>query len=261
MRTHPPTCRWIGSRVRCFRPRVERMEARALLATFTVNSTIDAVDADPGGGTALTATGQITLRSAIQEANALAGGDTIVLPAGTYTLTIPGTGENGAAKGDLDITGDLTISGGDPGTTIVDGGNIDRIFEIMPNVIVSISGVTIQDGETPNASLSPGISSDGGAIDNKGNLTLTNCVVQNSVAGALIINGQPSQNAFGVSPSWMVTPEIETMTSGMISKIRSILPPSTMVVPGAPPEMMRSPVISRSPVAAPFSPVPGIVSV
>ena len=67
----------------------------------------------------------------------------------------------------------------------------------MPDVIVSISGVTIQDGETPNASLSPGISSDGGAIDNKGNLTLTECVVQNSVAGALLVNGQPSQNAFG----------------------------------------------------------------
>ena len=173
------------------------MEARALLATFTVNSTLDAVDADPGGGTALTATGQITLRSAIQEANALAGGDTIVLPAGTYTLTIPGTGENGAATGDLDITGDLTITGAAAGTTIVDGGKIDRIFEIMPDVIVSISGVTIQDGETPNASLSPGISSDGGAIDNKGNLTLTDCVVQNSVAGALLVNGQPSQNAFG----------------------------------------------------------------
>jgi uncharacterized repeat protein (TIGR01451 family) len=173
------------------------MEARALLATFTVNSTLDAVDANPGGGTALTATGQITLRSAIQEANALAGGDTIVLPAGTYTLTIPGTGENGAAKGDLDITDDLTITGTGAGTTIVDAGKIDRIFEIMPDVTVSISGVTIQDGETPNASLSPGISSDGGAIDNKGNLTLTDCVVQNSIAGALLVNGQPSQNAFG----------------------------------------------------------------
>ena len=93
------------------------MEARALLATFTVNSTLDAVDANPGGGTALTANGQITLRSAIQEANALAGGDTLSLPAGTYTLTIPGTGENGAAKGDLDITGDLTITGAGAGTT------------------------------------------------------------------------------------------------------------------------------------------------
>ena len=84
-----------------------------------------------------------------------------------------------------------------PGTTVVDGGKIDRIFEIMPDVNVSISGVTIQNGETPDASVSPGFSSDGGGIDNKGNLTLTECVVQNSVAGALVVNGQPSQNAFG----------------------------------------------------------------
>ena len=197
MRNHPPARRWIGPRDWCFRPRVERMEARALLATFTVNSTVDAVDANPGGGTALTATGQITLRSAIQEANALAGADTIVLPAGTYLLTIAGTGENGAATGDLDITDDLTITGVAAGTTIVDGAKIDRIFEIMPDVNVAISGVTIENGETPNASLAPGISSDGGGIDNKGNLTLTECVVQNSVAGALLVNGQPSQNAFG----------------------------------------------------------------
>jgi uncharacterized repeat protein (TIGR01451 family) len=196
MRNHLPAYRWTGSSDRCFRPRVERMEVRALLATFTVNSTVDAVDADPGGGTALTASGQITLRSAIQEANALAGGDTIVLPAGNYTLTIPGTGENGAATGDLDLTGDLTITGAGAGTTIVDGGQIDRVFDIKPAVNVSIIGVTIQNGETPDASVSP-TSSDGGGIDNTGNLTLTDCVVQDNVAGALLVNGQPSQNAFG----------------------------------------------------------------
>src|SRR5262249_45681602 len=84
MRNHPPTYSCTVSRDRCFRPQLEHMEARALLATFTVDSTADAVDANPGDGTALTASGQITLRSAIQEANALAGSDTIVLPVGTY---------------------------------------------------------------------------------------------------------------------------------------------------------------------------------
>ena len=63
------------------------------------------------------------------------GGDTIVLPSGTYTLTIAGTGENGGAMGDLDIKGDLTITGAATGTTIVDGAEIDRIFEIMPDVM------------------------------------------------------------------------------------------------------------------------------
>lgn len=56
-------------------------------ATFTVNSTADAVDAALGDGVCATAGGQCTLRAAIQEANALAGADTITLPAGTYILT------------------------------------------------------------------------------------------------------------------------------------------------------------------------------
>src|SRR5262249_51373685 len=158
----------------------------ALLATFTVDSTSDAVDAHPGDGTALTATGQITLRSALQEANALAGDDTIVLPAGTYTLAIPGTGENSPGPGDLDISGDLTITGADPRTTVVDGDEIDRIFEIMPDVIVSISDISVQGGATPDANGPNGVGSEGGGIDNKGHLTLTDCVIRDSVAGASI---------------------------------------------------------------------------
>src|SRR5207248_8380105 len=71
-------------------------------ATFTVNTTVDGVDATING-TCATASGQCTLRAAIQEANAQRGADTITLPAGTYTLTIPGRNENAAATGDLDI--------------------------------------------------------------------------------------------------------------------------------------------------------------
>jgi CSLREA domain-containing protein len=89
-------------------------------STFTVNSTADVVDANPGNG--LCDTGNLvgsdpecTLRAAVQEANALAGTDTINLPAGTYTLTIGGTGEDVAATGDLDITADVTITGAGSG--------------------------------------------------------------------------------------------------------------------------------------------------
>jgi hypothetical protein len=62
-------------------------------ATFTVNSTADAVDAHPGDGVCADASGHCTLRAAVMEANALSGPDTITLPAGTYTLTIPGISE------------------------------------------------------------------------------------------------------------------------------------------------------------------------
>ena len=44
---------------------------------FNVNSTRDAVDANPGDGVCATATGECTLRAAIQETNALRGADCI----------------------------------------------------------------------------------------------------------------------------------------------------------------------------------------
>jgi CSLREA domain-containing protein len=62
----------------------------AAAATFIVNSSVDAVDANPGDGICQTVTpGQCTLRAAVQEANALAGADMITLPAGIYKFTIP----------------------------------------------------------------------------------------------------------------------------------------------------------------------------
>src|SRR5262245_30925886 len=74
-------------------------------STYTVNSTADLPDANPGNNTCATSTGVCTLRAAIQESNAHNGADTILIPtAGTYRLTITGAGENNAATGDLDIT-------------------------------------------------------------------------------------------------------------------------------------------------------------
>src|SRR5438874_2257693 len=73
-------------------------------ATFTVDSTADAEDANPGDGVCATAAGACTLRAAIQEANALPGLDIIVVPAGTYVLTL----------GELKIQSDLVIDGRAP---------------------------------------------------------------------------------------------------------------------------------------------------
>jgi CSLREA domain-containing protein len=119
----------------------------AVAATFTVNSTADAVDANLADGVCETATaGVCTLRAAIQQANASAGTDTIVLPAGTYTLTIAGAGEDAAVTGDLDVTGILTITGAGADTTIVEAcaipplattcTGIDRVFEVRPGARV-----------------------------------------------------------------------------------------------------------------------------
>jgi uncharacterized repeat protein (TIGR01451 family)/CSLREA domain-containing protein len=142
--------------------------ATAQAQNFTVNSTLDTVDTVPGDGTCADDAGSCTLRAAIQEANELPGADTIALPAGVFQLTLSGTGEELAATGDLDITDDLTISGAGPAATTVDGGDLDRVFDIAPNgasIIVTFSGLTIRNGTASGAA--------GGAIRvNLGSVTL-----------------------------------------------------------------------------------------
>ncbi len=122
-------------------------------AIFTVNSFQDGADANPGNGTCLTAAGTCTLRAAIQEANNTGGPDNITLAAGTYTLSIVGSGEDLGASGDLDITESVTITGADQASTIIDGGGAavgDRVFHISGASNVTISGVTIRNGQATN---------------------------------------------------------------------------------------------------------------
>lgn len=126
-------------------------------ATFTVNSTIDAVDASPGNGVCRTSGGVCTLRAAIQEANATSGADTIEIPAGTYTITRAPLNENSITTGDLDITRPLTILRSS-GVVIIQAGPppagsppthtaLDRLFEIHPTAgNVTLSNLTLRGG-------------------------------------------------------------------------------------------------------------------
>lgn len=159
-------------------------------ATFTVNSTADAVDANPGNGVCATAGGVCTLRAAIQEANALAGADTIVFAVdGTFTLTLTGSGEDAAATGDLDITDDLTITGNGQALTIIDGNLTDRVFETRPaaatTLTVSMSDLTIQRGNLGTGFTNAGAGIGVDVVSNSGrtNLTLTNVTITNNTTG------------------------------------------------------------------------------
>lgn len=111
--SRPAARRRFSSRRRKFLRAFEQLEDRSLLAAFTVNSFLDAVDANPGDGLAQDTAGLTTLRAAIMEANARAGDDSVNLPAGVYTLTITGSGEDASATGDLDAlpNGRLAIAG------------------------------------------------------------------------------------------------------------------------------------------------------
>ena len=151
---------------------------------FLVNSNLDTVDTTPGDGVCADAAGNCTLRAAIQETNALPGADTITLPADTYTLSIPGIDEDAAESGDLDITDDLTINGGGADTAIIDGGALDRVFDIAPGSATDISGVTVRNGS----------SSGGGGIGNEGTLTLNNSTLSGNTGRGISSTGTVTIN-------------------------------------------------------------------
>ena len=152
-------------------PRLEMLEHRVVLSTFTVNTTLDTVAANLKAGK--DASGHVSLRSAIMAADAKGGSNKIVLPAGTFTLTIAPTGNDDASSGDLDITGNLTITGKGESKTIIDGNNVDRVFDIESGK-ASITGMTVQHGR---------VTGDGGGILNSGgNVTLTSVSVSNNAA-------------------------------------------------------------------------------
>ena len=162
-------------------------------ATFTVDSTLDAVDAAPLDGVCATAGGACTLRAAVQTANGLAGADQIVLLAGTYTLTIAGTQENAAAEGDLDVRDDVTIAGADAATTIIDGGHLDRVLD-AEGVSLDVRDLTIRNGFV-------GIVGDGAALTLERTIVTGNSggsgiylLAENSDASCLVTDSTISNN-------------------------------------------------------------------
>ena len=163
---------------------------------FIVNSTADAPDNSIGDGVAQSASGEVTLRAAIMEANAEAVADSISVPAGTFNFSVAGSGEDLAATGDFDITGDLRIFGAGAARTIVDAGQLDRLFDIASGATVTLSDMTIQNG-------SSGL---GGAIRNQGTLILERVIIAgNSSTG----------DGGGISSSGTLTVTSATFTGNM----------------------------------------------
>src|SRR5262245_33604966 len=160
-------------------------------AVFTVNSSFDVSDANPGNGICETATGNgaCTLRAAIQETNALPGGDEINLAPGTYLLTI---------VNELLITDTLTITGGGASSTIIDGNKSarpnSRVLLVGSGITVNITGVTIRNGGTNGS---------GGGIFNVGTLALSNIIVSDN---------QDDEDGGGIFSSGILTLTNSTVT-------------------------------------------------
>lgn len=96
-----------------------------------------------------------SLREAIIAANNYGYGAIVWLANGTYSLTITGTGENFAAKGDLDITSNIRIKGSGYDTTIIEANSIDRVFDVYSPA--SIEDLTIIEGVAPGVENGGGI--------------------------------------------------------------------------------------------------------
>ena len=157
------------------------------------------------------ADGKRSLREAITAANNLAGADVIVLPAGVYKIALAGAGEDANATGDFDITGAVTIRGAGAGLTIIDGQQLDRVFDVLgtapSSIKVVLERLTVRNGNatghgggirvgnadlvvrdcvvTGNRASGTGGGISNGAVPGTGNVTLVRTTVARNVAGTV----------------------------------------------------------------------------
>jgi large repetitive protein len=140
--------------------------------SFTVNSTADSHDADPGNGVCADSQGRCTLRAAIEEADADPAGSTIAIsvPPGSYALTL---GTLVESANTITITG----TGTSPAATIVTGNNTFRVLRIASGVTSNLSGLTITGGNAGNSGY-------GGGVLTSGTTTISASVISDNKASA-----------------------------------------------------------------------------
>jgi hypothetical protein len=92
--------------------------------------------------------------------------DTILIPGGLYTITRT-SGTDNRSNFDLDVEADVLLlgEGGNGNGTRIDGGGTTRIIEILPGVAATLRHIQFQNGISS-------LDFAGGAIHNRGNLTL-----------------------------------------------------------------------------------------
>ncbi len=140
------------------RPRLQLLEDRTLLSTFTVTDNSDS-STDKG-----------SLRYAILHEP---GGTTIDFAS---TVTSPITLTNGPLK----ITKGLDIQGPAAGSLTINGNNASTVFSVAAGVTATISGLTIAHG---SASIFESGYLEGGGIYNDGTLAVTGVTISSNSAG------------------------------------------------------------------------------
>jgi Right handed beta helix region len=137
-----------------FRPRLECLESRTVLSTFTV---ANLNDGGPG-----------SLRQAILDANTQPGDDTV-----TFAPGVTGAINLASALPDLSSNIDLEGPGAASLTVQPASGGLFRVFHVTAGATVTLTGLTIADG---SADVGGGILNDGGT------LTVSACAVTGDTA-------------------------------------------------------------------------------
>jgi hypothetical protein len=137
--------------------------------------------------TNLADSGPGSLRNAIADT---AANGAINFQAGlTGTMTLTG--------GELDIGRNLTITGPNAGDLTIYGNTNGRVFNILANATVNISGLTISGGLALGTNGDIGGPGQGGGILNAGTLLLTNCIITGNTAQGGNGEGGPGGDGLG----------------------------------------------------------------
>jgi CSLREA domain-containing protein len=198
-RSRSPLALCLGVTLLALAPSVAH--ATAFNVTKTADTADGACDAD------------CSLREAITAANdSDPSADTIDVPAGTYGRTLVGSGED---AGDLDVisggspSGRKTIVGAGARRTVIHASGIERVLDINEGDAVELRGLTITGGDSSSSGggirvsddssegdgrldlravtvrgnrTSPGSGSDGGGIDNEGEVTVVDSTLSGNSA-------------------------------------------------------------------------------
>ncbi len=155
-------------------PRLVPLEERALLTTFTVNSTVDNASGTPMAG---------TLRWAVDQAD-LAGGNDVI----NFDPSVFGTPQTIALQQlltPIELGGgaqSITIDGPGASLLTIDANNEGGAFKVDATVQATISGLTFT-----KASLGGD-----GAVDDLGTLTLSNCTFTANTISGVYVKGTAS---------------------------------------------------------------------
>ncbi len=200
----------------------------AYAAAIVVTTTADVIDAAANCVSVTLATlpgpgGLTSLREAVCAANNTPGPDTISFGVnGTFVLTGAANEDNGNS-GDLDINDSLTINGNGTSNTLLNGGGIERIFDVFPGVAITfnLSSLTVTGGDTRTNAFK-----EGGAIYLHNNVTSTfsNIQVINNFSGA---NGAiESRGVLSISDSLLdgnqTLPAAGSVTAGALHSANAL---------------------------------------